>query len=204
MVRVARKRKTDIYSRFKELRANHPLRDREFPPIRATIWKWVDRWQLNNFIQRISPFQSETSERGPLMFVILAETGQDVRTCSNCRNCEDWMTPAMDLNFGEILRAAGRNDPLALKNQSLWNCDDAFSDSISCQEGFDITAVIRTLRHEAKLRGYHKRFYRLRALPSRIRTIPRWRPSTFSVPSFDRERLESLRRKLEILNRFKS
>jgi hypothetical protein len=66
--------------------------------------------------------------------------------------------------------------------------------------------VIRTLRHEAKLRGYHKRFYRLRSLRSRIRTIPIWRPSapSLSVPSFDRERLESIRRKLEFLNRFKS
>ena len=206
MVRVARKRKTDIYSRFQELRTNHPLKGRELPPIREKIWQWVDRWQLNNFIQRVSPFQPETSERGPLTFIIMAETGQDVRTCSNCRNCEDWVTPGMDLNFGEILRAAGRNDPLALKNRSLWNCDDAFTNSISCQEGFDITAVIRTLRHEAKLRGYHKRFYRLRALRSRIRTIPNWRPSTpsWNVPSFDRERIESIREKLESLSRFKS
>ena len=83
MVRVARKRKTDIYSRFQVLRAHHPLRGREFPPIRETIWQWVDRWQLNNFIQRITPSQSEPSERGPLPFIILAETGQDVRTCAN-------------------------------------------------------------------------------------------------------------------------
>ena len=206
MVRVARKRKTHVYSRFQEFRANHPLRGRELPAIRETIWHWVDRRQLTNFIQRISPFQSEAVERGPLPFIILAETGQDVRTCANCRNCEDWMTPGMDLDFGEILRAAGRNDPRALQNRSLWNCDDAFADTILCQEGFDITAVIRTLRHEAKLRGYHKRFYRLRALRSRIRTIPKWRPATpsWNIPSFDRERIESLRKKLEILNRFKS
>ncbi len=204
MVRAARERKTHVSSRLREL--GLPLHGREMPPIRETLWQWVDRWQLSNFIQRIPPFQSETSQRGPLPFIILAETGQDVRTCSNCRNCEHWLTPGMDLSFGEILRAAARDDPRALQNRSLWNCDDAFTDGISCQEGFDITAVIRTLRREAKLRGYHKRFHRLRALRTRIQEIPIWRPATpsWSVPIFDRERIESLREKLENLGRFKS
>jgi hypothetical protein len=204
MVRAARERKTYVSSRLRELKL--PRQSRERPPIGESLWQLVDRWQLSNFIQRISSLQSETGERGPLPFIILAETGQDVRTCSNCRNCESWMAPGMDLTFGEILRAAARDDPLALQNRSLWNCDDAFTDGISCQEGFDITAVIRTLRREAKLRGYHKHFYRLRALRSRIREIPNWRPTTpsWSVPSFDRERIESLREKLENLGRFKS
>jgi hypothetical protein len=110
------------------------------------------------------------------------------------------MTPGMDLDFGEILRAAARNDPIALNNRSLWNCDDAFTNTIHCQQGFDIPAVIRTLRREARLRGYYKRFYRLRVMRSRI---PGWKPSIPS-PRIDRERLESLRRKLDNINRFKS
>ncbi len=200
MIRAARERKSQMHSRLCELRTRHPLQGRELPPIRETVGHWVDRWQLNHFIQRISPFQSEAVERGPLPFIILAETGQDVRHCANCRNCEDWTTPGMDLNFGEILRAAARNDPIALQNQSLWNCDDVFTNTIHCHQGFDIPAVIRTLRREAKLRGYHKRIYRLRALHSRI---PNWRPPIRS-PRIDRERIESLRRKLENINRFKS
>jgi len=189
-----------MHTRFRELRAHPALRGRELTSIRETFGQWVDRWQLDHFIQRISPFQSEAIERGPLPFIILAETGQDVRHCANCRNCEDWMTPGMDLDFGEILRAAARNDPFALQNRSLWNCDDAFTNTIHCQQGFDIPAVIRTLRHEARLRGYHKRFYQLRSLHSRITG---WRPATRS-PQIDRERIESLRRKLEKINRFKS
>lgn len=204
MVRVARARKTGVATRLRGLK--RPLRVRELSPLRETFGQWIDRWQLGNFIQRISSLQSETSERGPLPFIILAETGQDVRKCSNCHNCESWIAPGMDLSFEEILRAAARDDPLALQNRSLWNCNDAFTDSISCQEGFDITAVIRTLRREAKLRGYHKRLYRLRALRSRIREIPNWRPATpsWNVPSINQERIESLRKKLEKINRFRS
>jgi hypothetical protein len=187
-------------SRLCEWRTHHPLQGRELPPIRETFGHWIDRWSLDHFIQRISPRQSAAIQRGPLRFIILAETGQDVRRCANCRNCEDCMTPGMDLNFGEILRAAARNDPMALNNSSLWNCDDAFTNTIHCQEGFDIPAVIHTLRREAKLRGYHKRFYRLRAMRSRL---PDWRPS-IPTPRIDRERIESLRRKLDNINRFKS
>lgn len=91
-------------------------------------------------------------QRGPLPFIILAATGEDVRRCANCQSCADLLTPEMDLTFGELIRAAARDDPRALTCATLWNCD-AVLESGCCQEGLDIPAVIQALRQEAAMRG---------------------------------------------------
>jgi heterodisulfide reductase subunit C len=93
------------------------------------------------------------SARGPLPFIILSATGQDVRRCANCHSCEDLMTPEMDLPFGKLMRAASRDDPLALTNRTLWRCDDVLESSLRCPSGIDIPAVIHALRREAERRG---------------------------------------------------
>jgi heterodisulfide reductase subunit C len=92
-------------------------------------------------------------KRGPLTFIILAATGQDVRQCASCLSCEDLRVPGMDLSFGDVIRAAARDDPIALTNDTLWNCDEALIRQPICQSGLDIYAVIQTLRFEAKERG---------------------------------------------------
>jgi len=206
MIREARKRKTHVDSLINGLKAAHPLKGRELPPVRETLSQWVDRWQLSNLTQMLTETRSQAKDRGPLPYVILTATGEDVRACTACRNCEDWMTPEMDLNFGEILRAAGRDDPLALSNRSLWNCDDAFTYTMFCQEGLDIPAIIRTLRQEARLRGMHIRFYELRALRSRLSGIPSWRPSrpSWTPPNLEIERLRTVRKKLGNIRNSKS
>jgi heterodisulfide reductase subunit C len=96
-------------------------------------------------------FHSE--RRGPLPFIILAETGQDVRLCANCQSCEDLRVSGMDLSFGEVIRAAGRDDPIALTNDTLWNCDEALIRQPICQSSLDIYAIIQALRYEARARG---------------------------------------------------
>ncbi len=92
--------------------------------------------------------------RGPLAFVLLSATGQDVRRCGNCWACEAYLGPGMDLTFGEVLQAAARDDLQALTNRTLWNCDRALADRPRCQEGIDIAAVMAALRQEARRRGY--------------------------------------------------
>lgn len=63
------------------------------------------------------------------------------------------MYPGMDLSFGELMRAASRDDPIALTNNTLWACDGVLESSLRCQAEIDIPAVITVLRREANLRG---------------------------------------------------
>jgi len=91
--------------------------------------------------------------RGPLRSVILAETGQDVRLCANCTNCDGLTVPGMDLTLGEIIRAAARNDPQALTCATLSACEDLLLRPIPCTAGLDLTSIIIALQREAELRG---------------------------------------------------
>jgi heterodisulfide reductase subunit C len=93
------------------------------------------------------------SPRGPLRHIILASTGQDVDHCINCAHCDRFDRSGMDLTFGEILRAASRNDPLAMTNDTLWACDDLLLYCSICHNGIDIPSVILALQREAELRG---------------------------------------------------
>jgi succinate dehydrogenase/fumarate reductase-like Fe-S protein len=62
----------------------------------------------------------------------------------------------MDLSFGEIVRAAAQNDPIALDNATLWNCDPVIEQNPVCPSGLDRTSVIQALREEALVRGYRR------------------------------------------------
>lgn len=85
-----------------------------------------------------------------LRYAILVSTGQDVQMCSNCWTCEDLRTAGMDLTFGEVLRAAARNDPRALKNRTLWACDELLELNPRCQAGLDLASIVLALRREAQ------------------------------------------------------
>lgn len=89
----------------------------------------------------------------PLPFLILAQTGQDVRQCQACDQCDDLVVEGMDLSFGEILRTAARNDDRALTCSSLWSCEPFLDRPPACQADLDIPAVIHVLRDEALRRG---------------------------------------------------
>lgn len=60
----------------------------------------------------------------------------------------------MDLSFGDIMRAAAKDDTLALENETLWNCDVVVERYPICPSGLDRSRVIQALREEASLRGY--------------------------------------------------
>ena len=92
--------------------------------------------------------------RGPLRQVILTSTGQDVLRCTTCWSCDDLMDDGMDLTFGEVMRAAARDDMQALTNNTLWACDELLERQPRCQAGLEITSVILALRREAELLGF--------------------------------------------------
>ena len=55
------------------------------------------------------------------------------------------------------MRAVAKDDPTALLNETLWNCDPLLDGGFTCQSGIQLEAVIFALRHEAKLRGVPRR-----------------------------------------------
>jgi hypothetical protein len=63
------------------------------------------------------------------------------------------MQPGMDFSFGEVFHFVAHDDPKALTNQTLWNCDTLLEKGIHCQNGLDLSAVVTALRDEARLRG---------------------------------------------------
>ncbi len=92
-------------------------------------------------------------DRGPLPFIILASTGQDVRDCVNCELCYH-THEGMDIIFNEVMQAAARNDVRILENPILWNCDALLESNPICMSGIDIAKVIYALRAEAESRGF--------------------------------------------------
>jgi heterodisulfide reductase subunit C len=96
---------------------------------------------------------TEVTERGPLPFVILSATGEDLRRCSGCAFCEPVAMPGMDLTLPELMQAAARNDLRVLTSETLWACEPILRSPPRCQQEIDIPQVIRALRQEAVLRG---------------------------------------------------
>jgi heterodisulfide reductase subunit C len=93
--------------------------------------------------------------RGPLRFILLADTGQDVNQCSGCGCCYvgDEMQAEFDLELWEVLAAARQDDEAALTNQTIWALAEAQLGEIRCTNGVDFVAIARSLRREAELRG---------------------------------------------------
>ena len=89
----------------------------------------------------------------PLAAIVRAATAQDVRACQACQICDDLRCEGMELTFGEILRAAGRNETSVLASPSLWCCEPLIRRRPSCQADIDVPAVIAVLRSEARRRG---------------------------------------------------
>jgi succinate dehydrogenase/fumarate reductase-like Fe-S protein len=54
------------------------------------------------------------------------------------------------------MRSAIQNDPRALENDTIWNCDPIVERNPVCPSGLDRSIVIQALREEAMQRGYRE------------------------------------------------
>ena len=93
------------------------------------------------------------SSRGPLTYIILAQTGEDVRNCINCELC-DQSFRGLDFAFNDLMQAASRDDQSILGKPILWKCDSLLESDLMCLGGIDIPKVVRALRDEAQIRGF--------------------------------------------------
>ena len=95
------------------------------------------------------------AHRGPLRFVVLAATGQDVNQCAACEGCfaEESLEARFDLTIWEVLAASRDDDDTALTNQTIWALMEAEPGDVRCIQGLDIVTIARALCEEARLRG---------------------------------------------------
>jgi heterodisulfide reductase subunit C len=84
---------------------------------------------------------------------ILISTGQDVRLCASCAQCDRYVCTGMDLTLGEVIRAAARDDLRALDNQTIWACEEILDRQPRCQAGLDLGAILLVLQRQAVAHG---------------------------------------------------
>jgi heterodisulfide reductase subunit C len=95
------------------------------------------------------------ADRGPLRFIVLAATGEDVRACTACECCyvDAALEAKLDLSLPEVLEATRENDEAALTNQAIWALAEACPGDVRCVNDLDVVAIAQALCREAQLRG---------------------------------------------------
>jgi hypothetical protein len=95
------------------------------------------------------------TDRGPLRFIVLAATGQDVSQCTACESCYiDGATEAgFDLTLWDAFAAVRGDEAAALTSQTVRSLAEARPEDVGCLKGLDLVTVARVLRREAHLRG---------------------------------------------------
>jgi hypothetical protein len=95
------------------------------------------------------------ADRGPLRFIVLAATGEDVRACTACECCyvAEALEAKLDLSVPEVLAATRENNEAALTNQTIWVLAEACAQDVRCTNELDLVAIAQALCREAQLRG---------------------------------------------------
>jgi heterodisulfide reductase subunit C len=93
--------------------------------------------------------------RGPLRFIVLNQSGQDINDCSQCECCECQFSSRWDLRPCEVIQLIRNNDERVLSSRTIWNCQDCSTCQANCPNEIDFGAIANALRQEAHKRGIH-------------------------------------------------
>jgi heterodisulfide reductase subunit C len=94
-----------------------------------------------------------STQRGPLRFIVLSQSGQDVGDCNRCESCDCPLAPSWDLRPCEIIQLIRANDERALACRTIWMCQACRECCANCPNDIDFGAMARALRQEAQKRG---------------------------------------------------
>ncbi len=88
-----------------------------------------------------------------LRSVVLAATGQDLRRCQGCLDCDEIPAEDADISLGSLIQLALLNDEEILTSRTLWS--DAVLESAHsvCARNLDLAQIFLALRREALKRG---------------------------------------------------
>lgn len=87
-----------------------------------------------------------------LRSIVKAATGQDVRICHACNDCDLGLNEEMDIPLSSLIQLIMLNDEEALQCRTLWSDSVMEASRGACQRGLDLHAVITILREEAQRR----------------------------------------------------
>ena len=89
------------------------------------------------------------NSRMSLRRVIKESTGQDIRICHACFDCDLHFSDDLDIPLGSLVQLALQNDEEVLQSQTLWSDVVLEAAHGACKRGIDLPAVIQALRQES-------------------------------------------------------
>ena len=79
-------------------------------------------------------------------------TGQDIRKCQACTNCNIEIPDEMDVPLPTLIQRVLLNDEEALQTRTLWSDAVLEASRCACSQGLDLHAVLLVLRSESARR----------------------------------------------------
>lgn len=88
-----------------------------------------------------------------LRSVVLAETGQDLRRCQGCLDCDAIPAEGTDISLGSLIQLSLLTDEEILTSRTLWSDSILESAHSACARNLDLAQIILAFRREALKRG---------------------------------------------------
>ncbi len=85
--------------------------------------------------------------------IVKNATGQDVRLCQACLDCETSCPEGLDIPLGSLVQMVTFNDEEVLTSRTLWSDCVLENARFACKRGLNIQVLMLALREEAKRRG---------------------------------------------------
>jgi len=80
--------------------------------------------------------------------LILEHTGQDLRKCQACTNCNIDLPDEKEIQFATLIQMVLLNDEEALQTRIPWSDAVLEASRGACNQGLDLHAVMLVLRNE--------------------------------------------------------
>ena len=99
---------------------------------------------------------TDAKERqAPFSETVRAEIGENIYRCWQCVLCTSGcpLADEFDLTPNQVMRALQFNDASVLESRAIWLCASCHTCATRCPRSIDVTAVMDTLRIEARRRG---------------------------------------------------
>jgi hypothetical protein len=91
--------------------------------------------------------------------VVKEATGQDIKICQACYDCDIHFPDDLDIPLGSLIQLALQNDEEALQSRTLWSGLVLEAARGACKRGLDLHAVILALRTECERRMNEEKTY---------------------------------------------
>ncbi len=88
-----------------------------------------------------------------LRSIVKNATGQDVRVCQACLDCETSCPEGVDIPLGSLVQMVLFDDEEVLTSRTLWSDCVIENARFACKRGLNLQVLMYALREEARHRG---------------------------------------------------